>query len=1127
MREPLLLLLCAAALHAQPQITRPWVATYNGQGDFNDRFTCTTRDSGGNLYLAGSVSNSDANRDFVVVKLNSTGTQVWRAELDGTGGGPDEALAIAVNASGDVYVAGFARSANTGTDFLTVRYNSAGVLQWANYYNNPAANGYDQANAIAIDASNNVYVTGQSDGDPTSAEVDDYATIKYANNGNQQWAQRYNGTGNGPDRPEGIAVDASGNVYVSGRAWNGLDDDFATVKYSTLGALQWTQVANRGGRDRSTDVVLDASANVYVTGRSFNGTNEDFYTIKYNSAGVQQWAMVYDFGGDDRPVDMAIDAAANVYVTGHSDGDATLPGIDWDYQTVAYNTAGVQLWQQRYDGTASQDDFPNAIATDGTAVYVTGEVDADATANVITDVVTRSYSPATGTLNWSATFAAGAGMNDAGRDVVATTSGCLVAGDMQLATPNAEAIGLRYSAIGVLSWQHVTNAPGDNNDNVRALRVDGSNNVFAAGYSVESRMDRNMSLVKLSSSGTVLCHYNLDGTANGSPDEAQGVELTATGDPVVAGYTKNSGESNDLTWYRMNTTTCDTVWTKRLATAADGSDRVYDMTKDAAGNFYVTGRTDTDPTFTANDDVYTAKFNASGTVLWSSNYTSVGIDEDRGSYVRVAASGNVYVTGRTWNGVDFDILLLKYNSLGAQQWVQVYSGGLGTDEPNGLVIDAAENVYVVGRAEEATNNVYNYVTLKYSAAGALQWSQQYNGSGAGDDQGEGIALDASGNVYVTGFSDRAALAVQNMDIVTLKYSSAGSLLWEVNHNGSSGDKDIGDAIAVNSSGQVVVAGHATSGGVGAFHYDAVLLVYDATGTLLFTDGYNSAGNGNEVPSLLLLNGTDFYVAGYTETLATGRDMLVIKYTGTASGIAVAPKVFLGGPYVSGSGLMSDALRTLALVPSAEPYTALGYTYVGAVNSGATAPVFATAGNNAVVDWVVVELRSSANAATVVASRPALLQRDGDVVGIDGASPVTFGMPAASYFLAIRHRNHFGVMRSAALALSSTTSVVDFTLPATVTFGTNAQQTVGAVKVLWSGNTVRDGQIKYTGVSNDRDPILSAIGGTIPTNTIAGYRLEDVNMDGTVKYTGVSNDRDPILSNIGGTVPTSVITEQLP
>lgn len=86
-------------------------------------------------------------------------------------------------------------------------------------------------------------------------------------------------------------------------------------------------------------------------------------------------------------------------------------------------------------------------------------------------------------------------------------------------------------------------------------------------------------------------------------------------------------------------------------------------------------------------------------------------------------------------------------------------------------------------------------------------------------------------------------------------------------------------------------------------------------------------------------------------------------------------------------------------------------------------------------------------------------------------------------------------------------------------------------MLWAGNVTIDSpgpvQLKYTGTNNDRDPILVAVGGTIPTNTVGGYRSQDVTMDGITKYTGTSNDRDPILVNVGGTVPTNTRQEQLP
>ena len=243
-------------------------------------------------------------------------------------------------------------------------------------------------------------------------------------------------------------------------------------------------------------------------------------------------------------------------------------------------------------------------------------------------------------------------------------------------------------------------------------------------------------------------------------------------------------------------------------------------------------------------------------------------------------------------------------------------------------------------------------------------------------------------------------------------------------------------------------------------------------------------------------------------------------------ILAAPKVFLEGPYGTGP-IMSDALRTAALVPATEPFTALGFTHFGSGGETINANVLNTTGNNAVVDWVFLQLRGTTAGYPVIATRCALVQRDGDVVDMDGSSAVAFTASAGNYHVAVLHRNHLGAMTATTRALSGTATTVDFTVAATTTYGTEARKTIGSALVLWAGNCNADNTLAYTGAPNDRDPILVRIGGSVPTNTVIGYYLEDVNLDGVVSYTGTLNDRDPILVNIGGSVPTAVRQAQLP
>jgi hypothetical protein len=185
-----------------------------------------------------------------------------------------------------------------------------------------------------------------------------------------------------------------------------------------------------------------------------------------------------------------------------------------------------------------------------------------------------------------------------------------------------------------------------------------------------------------------------------------------------------------------------------------------------------------------------------------------------------------------------------------------------------------------------------------------------------------------------------------------------------------------------------------------------------------------------------------------------------------------------------------------------------------------------------VDWVIVELRSATQPGVVVASQAAVLLNTGYILDHDGLPPA-FNVPAGSYYVAFRHRNHLGVMTAQPVAFGNTPALANMVGGATPAFGMQAMKpTAGTTPqyALWCGNTrTTPGtqQVKYTGQENDRDPILTRIGGTVPTNTVSGYYPEDVNLDGVVKYTGQNNDRDPLLITIGSTVPTATRTEQLP
>ncbi|MBK9628047.1 MAG: right-handed parallel beta-helix repeat-containing protein [Flavobacteriales bacterium] len=265
-----------------------------------------------------------------------------------------------------------------------------------------------------------------------------------------------------------------------------------------------------------------------------------------------------------------------------------------------------------------------------------------------------------------------------------------------------------------------------------------------------------------------------------------------------------------------------------------------------------------------------------------------------------------------------------------------------------------------------------------------------------------------------------------------------------------------------------------------------------------------------------------------QTVAAYASKIIYKVPGTGcnapAATTVGAKVFLGGALNTATGLMRDDLRQAGLIPSAEPFSAMGYTLENssvALNSG----LLSTTGTQAIVDWVLLELRNNDAGHTVAARRAALVRANGQVVSTTGDPQVAFNVQTVGKKLVIRHRNHLGAMVNTPIATNG--QVVDLTVGSTSFYGTNAVAVSGSYRSLWSGDVNGDGTVKYTGTGNDRDVVLLSIGSVVPTNTVTGYLSSDVNLDGVARYTGVSNDRDLVLGVIGGVIPTATKVAQLP
>ena len=353
-----------APLAPNSNVQEAWVARYNSGEGGNEAYAIAV-DGSGNVYVTGQSYTIESWYDYATIKYNSAGQQQWVARHNGPWNDNDYAVAIAVDNSGNVYVTGGSRGDYGYVEYGTIKYDSAGQEQWVARHSGPAG---EYASAIAVDGSGNVYVTGRS---RVGNSFREYATIKYDSAGQEQWVARHSGSNAAP----AIALDSSGNIYVTGGS-TGLWDsaDYATIKYNSAGQEQWVARYDGGTNDDyASAIAIDGSDNVYVTGKSrYIDSSNSYATIKYNSGGEEQWVARYigpAGGSDDEATGIAVDSSGNVYVTGRSYASTGYG----DYATLKYNSAGQQQWVDRYNGPGNNTDQPVAIALDSLGnVYVTG-----------------------------------------------------------------------------------------------------------------------------------------------------------------------------------------------------------------------------------------------------------------------------------------------------------------------------------------------------------------------------------------------------------------------------------------------------------------------------------------------------------------------------------------------------------------------------------------------------------------------------------------------------------------------------------------------------------------------------------------------------------------------------------
>ncbi len=961
-----------------------WSASFDKAGG-DDQATTVAVDHNDDVIVTGYAWNG-SNRDIHTIKYSGgDGTVIWQHTFNGSANGHDIATAIAVDSLNNVYVGGSSQSASGTDDYIILKYAATGPVgnapAWQASYNGPA-NNMDNLYSLGV-GTDSIAVTGQSSNGTTF----DLLTAKYDLNGSKLWEKRYASVVGAMGKK--VRVDNSGNVFVTGFAADATSKNIHTVKYrGSDGVPVWERSSATSFDEEGNDLFVDNSGEVFVTGYVYtvNGTKKRAYTARYGGAnGSVVWESISGMASDsDESIGIVVDSVGDVFIAGQ-----TIASSNYDFMTIKYKRAtGVELWNHRFNGSMNLNDRPVGIglAPDG-GVLVAGWSDSGANDY---DYFAMKLDPQylSAPSNLAATTVSNAGIRLTWTDNADTENGYKIErkiganGDYaqvaQLSTPNTTSyddLGLsgnityyyrvraynvangdsRYSneahALTVYfnsvspAWTYLYNSPDNQNDKINALAVGPDNNPVVTGYSQKIAGGHDFMTIKLDRANKNVLWSQPYDDPNGGTDEAMCVAVDSGGNTVVSGFATlyNPVSHTDIfSIYTLMYSFIDpssVSWDSQYNGPGNLDDRPVAIASatDTSNNTVVVGY---GKNASNNTDIYVIKYNSASGKVWDAvPYDGPGHGNDIPSSALFGLDGSIYVTGyseKTPGSSNYSFFTAKYaGSDGSLTWSDVYSvAPTGDNKGNFIAMDNSGDVYITGSATNLAGNRDIY-TIKYSgSAGTAQrlWERALDGPAHGDDAGVSVGVDqVEGNIVVAGTSLTSA---DNNDFSLVKYSSAGDVVWPQTLLRPNNDDNL-KGMAVDPSGTIYLTGDTSNGA----SVDILSAILDPSGAVLATSVYNGPGNDADEPATIVANEKgEAFVGGYATNSGGTMDYLALKLLSTTYIIPVPTRLVAAAQTdsskinlswannYSGAGFRIE--RTLGPVTAGSSWTLINTAAVG-------------------------------------------------------------------------------------------------------------------------------------------------------------------------------------------------------
>jgi len=944
--------------------SRIWTSYFGGNNSI--QASGIGLDHKGNIYITGWTNDTSGittsgiyqksygggTYDAFLARFSNSGSLDWATYFGGTGN--DEATGINVYDSANIYITGFTTSTSgiasagtyqttaggSGNDGFLAKFNSSGLLQWGTYFG--AGSGATNSNSVITDANDNVYISGytsSSSGVATSGGFQtsfgggtyDAFLAQFSSTGSIGWATYFGG--GGEDEEGGMGVDGSGNVYITGFT-------ASTSGIATSGAYQ-TSLAGK----------------------------QNAFIAEFNKKGLLHTATYYGGNNFDNGNAISIDSSGNIYIAG-STNSTTGIATSGAYQTS--NSGGYDAFAAKFNnkdslisatyyGGTNYDNAIAAFADNSNNLYLTG------------------YTSSTSGIATSGSYQTSSAGGDDAFIAKFTFSQCVfhpaINGNVSLCTNSIGAYSATKHGTDTYSWKAMggTIISRSNIDSINVKWVSAGNDTLWLFESSGICKDSVMEVVAVNQPNAYagadqeICNAGnsviIGPSSAGAPYKYNwtsvpiGFTSTLT-DPIVAPTTTTHYILN----VRDTTTGCtaaDTV-VITVGTAMStpygtyfggaGVESGYSIARDKFGNTYIIGFTTSGSGIATKgayqtklggaEDAFLAKYNCSGNLEWATYFG--GNDDDGAESIATDDSGNVYLSGWTYstagiatNGAyqttnggsgNADAFLVKFNGSGSRLWATYY-GGSGNDFGTRVTIDKTGNIYFTGSTSSgsniATSGAYitslpgltNAFLAKFNSSGSISWATYYGGNDY--DNGAGVVLDSSGNIYITGSTlSTAGIATAGAyqtsyaggsnygDAFLAKFNKGGSLLWATYYGGSKDDfsNDVttdGSNVYItgatlSSSGIATVGAYQTSFAGGSPYGDAFLAKFNSSGHIQWATYYG--GSGDEVTEGINVDyNKDIYIAGqsgsssgiatsgaYQTSLSGSNDAFIAKFNSAGS-----------------------------------------------------------------------------------------------------------------------------------------------------------------------------------------------------------------------------------------------------